>query len=347
MAAMQEKTNPRRPARVNELDLLRFLAAISVIFFHLAYRGYAKDSMTDMAYPWLAPVAKYLYLGVHLFFIISGFVILMTAERASLPSFIRSRAKRLYPAFWACCTITAIVCALANDPKYPVTVIQYLTNMTMLSGLTKTPYIDGAYWSLLVEMRFYFLIAIIISIKQIKRIEYFLYVWLAITAFLQIRPIWSIGFLLISDYSCYFIAGAICYIIWSKGLTSARLLLFIGTWALAAIKSFTEAQLIQQNYHEPMSSLVVFSTISFCFAAIFAISIQKTGTLNNYRWSILGALTYPLYLLHQNIGYIAFNKFHKTLGPHTTFWGVIFLMIATSLLVNILIEKKLARNFLN
>src|SRR3954467_14113203 len=53
--------------RVNEIDLLRFLAALAVVFYHYAFRGYAADNMTVMPYPLLAPAAKYGYLGVDLF----------------------------------------------------------------------------------------------------------------------------------------------------------------------------------------------------------------------------------------------------------------------------------------
>ena len=70
--------------RVNEIDLLRFVAALAVVFFHYAFRGYAADDRSIMPYPLLAPIAKYGYLGVELFFLISGFVILMTASRGSL-----------------------------------------------------------------------------------------------------------------------------------------------------------------------------------------------------------------------------------------------------------------------
>lgn len=95
--------------RVNEIDLLRFLAALAVVFFHYSFRGYAADGLSVMSYPLLASVSKYGYLGVELFFMISGFVILMTAAHAGLRDFVISRVVRLYPAFWACCTVTFLV----------------------------------------------------------------------------------------------------------------------------------------------------------------------------------------------------------------------------------------------
>ena len=74
---------PRRRNRVNELDLLRFFAAFSVVLYHYTFRGYAADDMSIVPYPLFAPISKYGYLGVDLFFMISGFVILMTASSGS------------------------------------------------------------------------------------------------------------------------------------------------------------------------------------------------------------------------------------------------------------------------
>src|SRR5690242_6045430 len=100
-----------------------------------------------MPYPLLAPYAKYGYLGVNLFFMISVFVILMTAARRSLVPFVVSRLARLYPAFWFCCTLTFLTTLLIGGEQYSATVPQLLINLTMLSGFFHVAAIDGVYWS--------------------------------------------------------------------------------------------------------------------------------------------------------------------------------------------------------
>ncbi len=89
----------RNGLRISELDLMRFCAALAVVFFHYAFRGFWADHVSKMPYPWLAPVAKYGHLGVELFFMISGFVILMTATNHTVRGFVVCRMVRLYPAF--------------------------------------------------------------------------------------------------------------------------------------------------------------------------------------------------------------------------------------------------------
>jgi peptidoglycan/LPS O-acetylase OafA/YrhL len=53
--------------RVNEIDLLRFFAALLVVLFHYSFRGVSADGMSKVSYPLLAPISKYGYLGVELF----------------------------------------------------------------------------------------------------------------------------------------------------------------------------------------------------------------------------------------------------------------------------------------
>lgn len=91
--------------RVNEIDFLRFFAAFLVMLFHYS----SVSQASKMSYPLLLPIASFGFYGVHLFFMISGFVILMTAARVDAKQFIISRIIRLYPAFWVCCTSTSLL----------------------------------------------------------------------------------------------------------------------------------------------------------------------------------------------------------------------------------------------
>jgi peptidoglycan/LPS O-acetylase OafA/YrhL len=129
--------------RVNEIDLLRFLAALAVVFHHYAFRGHAADNLTVLWYSALVPVAKYGYLGVDLFFMISGFVIFMTVSDGTLRHFVVSRVAKLYPAFWICCTITFVVSLAIGGERFPVSVIEYLVNMLCLGGVFGVAAIDG------------------------------------------------------------------------------------------------------------------------------------------------------------------------------------------------------------
>src|SRR6185369_12621027 len=66
-------------SRVEALDLLRLVAVLGVLLYHFGFWGPASHGVPQVALPWLAPVAKYGFLGVPGFFVISGFVIAYSA----------------------------------------------------------------------------------------------------------------------------------------------------------------------------------------------------------------------------------------------------------------------------
>jgi peptidoglycan/LPS O-acetylase OafA/YrhL len=343
-------------ARVNEIDLLRFLAALSVVFYHYTFRGYAADDLSAMPYPLLAPAAKYGYLGVELFFMISGFVVLMTAAASRrLRDFCISRMVRLYPAYWACCTITFVLVAAWGAPRHTATIDQYLMNMTMLSGLSKYQPIDGAYWSLLVEIRFYALVAVVLAIGRIHQAQRFLAIWLLATAALELLPMLAapmgwvppdalryLRFLLIVNYAAYFVAGAACYLVWSQGASIGRLALIAASWGLALFQAGPGLREFETYYQTTVNTNIVFSIITLFFLGMLLVSLRRTGSLARHRWPLAGALSYPVYLLHQNIGYIIFNRFYPAIDPHALLWGTVILVLAAAYAVHVLVERRLS-----
>jgi peptidoglycan/LPS O-acetylase OafA/YrhL len=220
--------------RFYELDLLRFLAAFSVMLFHYSFRGSAADGLSPIAYESLAPITKYGGLGVNLFFLISGFVILMSAGQGSARTFVISRVVRLYPAFWVCCTVTFFALRLAPHPRFVPTVGRYLENLTMLNGFVNESFIDSVYWSLTVEMQFYFMVFLALKLRLIGRTKEILGIWLAAYAACALLHIRYLPILLIPSYAPYFVGGAMFFLIAREGVSPYKLAVVGASFALAA-----------------------------------------------------------------------------------------------------------------
>lgn len=339
--------------RVNEIDLLRFLAALSVVFYHYTVRGPA-GGLSVMSYPLFAPVAKYGYLGVELFFMISGFVVLMTAAAsARLRDFCISRIVRLYPAFWVCCTITYLV-TVALAPPQTSTFSQYAFNMTMVSGLGRIPPVDGVYWSLLVEIRFYALVAVVLALGRIYQAQRWIVLWLLACIALEIIAVFSssegparvlhyVRYLLITKYAAYFIAGATFFLIWEKGVSLNRLAILLASWGLAVFQSGAILRkVVEGNSQMTLDSSTVIGILTGFFLLMLLIALRRTGSLARYRWPLLGAVSYPLYLLHQNIGYLVFNRLYPAVNAHALLWGTIIVVLGVAYAVHAVVERRWA-----
>ena len=329
--------------RFYEIDLLRFIAALSVVIFHYGFRGYATDDMTVMPYLSLAPLAKYGYLGVQAFFMISGFVILVSASSGGARRFIVSRTVRLYPAFWVCCSVTFIVTIIAGGERYSASLHQYAINMSMLNNYFDIESIDNAYWSLFVELKFYLLVMVVLLLRQTHRAKELLGLWLAAVLFQHLGQVGFVEKYLIPEYAPYFIAGAMFYIIHSEGFSAYNVFIILVNYLLMAKRAYDSAIPIGIFYNTPFNGLVIASLLTVIFIILF---LSTTGCMKPFvskKWLFFGALTYPLYLIHQQVGYIIFNMLYPLLNPHLIMLGTLATIILFAFLVNKHIEKRFSR----
>lgn len=329
--------------RFYEIDLLRFVAAFAVVMFHYTFRGFAADHYSALPYLAVSPVTKYGYLGVNLFFIISGFVILMTASNKPARYFVISRITRLYPAFWFCCTVTVILTLLMGGGRFSASLKQYLVNMTMFNGFVGIDSIDGSYWSLFVELQFYFLVFIVLLLGQMHRVKYFLGLWLFLTIITSTWHIKYVHFFLIPDYAAYFIAGALFYIISIEGVSFYKILLIVVSFVVSLAGDLKSLAGLERHFQTQYSAVVVTIVIAAMFLVFFLIATHRTTFMASAKYLFLGSLTYPLYLLHQYIGFMIFNKLYGHVNAHLLLWGTVLAMLCLAYFTNKRIEQVYSR----
>ncbi|MGK4569053.1 acyltransferase family protein [Flavobacterium sp. 3HN19-14] len=143
--------------RYPELDALRGIASLMVVFFHFT-----------MDRPQAQLGFKLGTTGVDLFFIISGFVIFMSIGKVKKSAeFIINRFCRLYPTYWTVVTFTFLL-IIISGLKPDVTVASYLANMSMFQYYFDIPHLDGTYWTMIVEMVFYIFILLLFHVRILR-----------------------------------------------------------------------------------------------------------------------------------------------------------------------------------
>jgi peptidoglycan/LPS O-acetylase OafA/YrhL len=304
-------------ARVGELDVLRGLAAGAVVLYHYTVRY---GALYGYPVPPLVHVPTGFY-GVEVFFCISGFVIFMTLDRTRRPmDFIVSRVSRLWPAYIAAIAITFVVVHAFGLAGRETSVAQALVNLTMLHELLHVPDVDAVYWSLQVELIFYcwmFLAYLTGTLRHIRAIlcvallpPLVYLIWRRIFGH---DPSYLAGTLLLVAYIPYFSIGIAAYNLWAgKGAPYKDLLLM-----LAAIAVVTLCGRVEDG------------VVALLAAALFClIAARRLRGLAIAPLVFLGTVSYPLYLLHQNIGYVVIRESLRR-GMSTNF--AILTAIAVSL----------------
>lgn len=283
--------------RIQELDSLRGVAALLVVLYHFTTRYDLLYGHINYNYPSFY-IGKF---GVQLFFLLSGFVIYKSISNAtSTKAFYINRVKRLFPTYMICVLITSTIINIYGLPGREVNLIETLINFTMLQGfIPSINHVDGVYWTLIIELKFYILMGLIIYFRLIDKIEFICLLWLIIGFIIKILNLFSslyfINSLLILDYCNLFIIGIMLYKIYEKKDYKS----------LIMNSSIIVMSLFYELHNNNLQNMFI---VFVCMLIFILIISKKLIFLCNKPLLFLGKISYTLYLVHQNIGYVIIRK---------------------------------------
>ncbi|MFE0154142.1 acyltransferase family protein [Nonomuraea sp. NPDC059007] len=330
----------RAPERLAELDLLRFVAALAVVAFHylVAFKSVWGEQPAEL-FPAVAPLAGLGILGVELFFMISGFVILMSAWGRGLGAFARSRFVRLYPAYWlslaAAFGLYGVLALKGPDPK--LTGAEYALNATMFQRLFKGIDAVGVYWSLWAELRFYLIMAVMILIGiTANRILILGGVWLAAATGALFLDNQVVNEIVMPAYAPYFVAGMSLYLIHRRGSSWLPWLYVVAGWALAlnaALERVERRVKAAGSAAMPVTDLGVILTVTAIFVVMALVALGLLRMRSNGLLTALGGTTYPLYLFHSAAAVVLIPLLAGGLPP----WLIALVTLLAAILVSYLV----------
>jgi peptidoglycan/LPS O-acetylase OafA/YrhL len=337
-----ERPEPKRPGgRLRELDLLRFVAASAVMLHH--FTGVPAPEWPGgnarTIFPGLGEVTRFGFLGVELFFLISGFVILMSAWGRRVGDFAVSRFVRLFPAYWVSVSLSLAVYLAFRSyvPFGPGTdgpLRRFLPNLTMLQEGVGSQRMEVVYWTLYVELHFYALIALFVwrGITY-SRCVAFMTGWLLLSVFAMESDFAFLKVVLLWRYAPFFVAGMGFFLVYRYGGNLIVWLLIAASWALGC---YYDVKYNFPDFTVPgVSEYVIPAGVTLVFAVM---ALAATHRLAWLRWrglTLLGMLTYPLYLVHQTIA----RTLVPRLYPHMSRWAVLGVLIAVTLVSAYLIHR--------
>lgn len=340
------RTRAAGPAgRLAALDGVRVLAALAVLFYHYVVLASAWGEPTEGIFPVARRFAVYGWLGVEIFFLVSGFVICMSAWGRSVGDFAVSRVSRLFPAYWAAVVFTSLVLFGWPEVRRVEAFSDVVVNLSMLQGGLGVPHIDDAYWTLFVELKFYVLFAVVVMRGVTYRnCVLFCGAWTLAGVVAPSADNGVLSFFAVPSASPYFIAGIAFYLM-RRFRPNAVL------WAVIGVQFL----LAQHHVHARMISSLGRSTteqtpawpahviIVLGFTVMAAIAL---GALDGVQWRWLphaGAVTYPLYLIHMMAGLTFIHHFRHAMAPVPLVIAVTAFMLLLGWLVHRLVERPLGR----
>ncbi|GAA2881567.1 acyltransferase [Actinoplanes cyaneus] len=336
---------PRRGPgdRVAVLDGLRLCAALSVAVFHFTAINADRLWAGHLPFTRLTQASSYGWLGVELFFMISGFVISMSAWGRTVGGFARSRLVRLFPAYWPAVLLTAAVVTLWPSLHRPVTAQQVVVSLTMLNEPLGVVPVDLSYWTLWAEARFYLLFAIVVWLGPTRRrVLWFGYAWLIASVVAVKSELPVLVTVLQPPYAPYFVAGIGFFLIHRFGSDLRHWGLVALSWGLGMYSLGARVAQTSRTEHRQLSLSVAMLIVTALFLMLTVVALRWTDRVRWRPLTTAGLLTYPFYLLHQHIGGTMIQHLHR-LPPIVAVAAVIAIMLVVAWMLHRWIERPLAR----
>lgn len=343
---MSEATKPNSKARFHILDGARFIAALSVLFYHYFAAGpestikLGKQLVPTHEFPELYPALKFGFLGVNLFFLISGFVIFASAINRTPIQFAVLRWIRLFPTYWFAMLFTTIAVYLYDSEKFNITLFQFLANLTMLNDYMSIKDIDPVYWTLHVELQFYACIFMLLLIGAFKHYRVWLTTWIILCILYEVisQPFF-LSWFISPKYSSLFISGIVFYLARMHGydLFLRAALFFSYGLSLYFTPDQVDLYTTETTLQDKITGMLIVTSFYIFF---FLISIGKLNINRNQILLVLGGLTYPLYLIHLIAGRRLMDAYFGAANNYVIVSITMVIMLLCALIIHLLIDKK-------
>jgi peptidoglycan/LPS O-acetylase OafA/YrhL len=276
------------PARVDAtptnswIDSLRGASACAVVLFHFS-------GLIEFTHEPYRSLTKFGWLGVPVFFVISGCVVAETAQRTPhWRVFLVRRWWRIYPPYLASLLVVVAVAAgrwwwlghndVARLPKTAGAMLAALTLTT--DPVTAVPAINWVYWSLSYEIAFYLVVAATLLVPR----------W---------GPTLLVGITALALGQAIAGVSATPFFLNSWPMFALGASLAFGArprWALALGCLATATLVVQGRSVVTVVSLLAFASIAWSRTAAGARLLREPV------FSRIGIVSYSLYLLHVPIG---------------------------------------------
>jgi peptidoglycan/LPS O-acetylase OafA/YrhL len=321
------------------LDPLRFGAALGVAVFHLTFWSWAWSSIdapagfehyvaADVQFTAAAPFTWFGWVGVEIFFVISGFVIANSASKGTAAEFLFGRALRLYPAVWVCSTATFIVLLVFGSGTASEFILPYLRAMLLIPKGINGQWIDCVYWTLAAEMAFYGLVfcALLTTKITLRHLAWGLTIY---SAAFNLFSVLVVSRAIPSDllylvilmfrvpcaawllcHGCFFALGIWLFMSANRKLTALEqvavaVAVLSGCAEIYCFSSFFLTHIPAISDQSPFVPIVVWAAAVLLIASAAKANRVATGNASAESAGYLrtlGLMTYPLYLTHNVIG---------------------------------------------
>ena len=304
-----------------------------VISFHYFSNGISNGTVTSIELTPFSDIAKYGYLGVQLFFGVSGYLILMSTTNRSAWQFAKGRIKRIYPLYWMAIILITAITFLPTLSKTHPGFWQFLASSTMFPTAFNQGWVDGAHWFMLVEIQLYVFIFAVLKVGAGKYLPTIFPIWSIVIFIWYLFELKRVSIWYLYGPFSFICGGAIIYSIKQWGWTPLRatgLITAVGGGLYSRVGSLDKLSEIRNTQY---SDKVVTVIVLFIFGLLLLTLLPKVSNIHIPGAVFFGAITYPLFLIHGRLGYMALERFANEQNKYFVYLILVILAIIIAYLM--------------
>jgi peptidoglycan/LPS O-acetylase OafA/YrhL len=304
-----------RIGRIPELDGLRALAIIPVLFAHSIPIEYSRFLV----------LAEYGWVGVDLFFVLSGFLITgilldSKGEAGYFRNFYARRVLRIWPVYFALLFVVLKVIPHFRPETHDLAGFSSWYYVLFLQNLFPLPQfvpVLAPTWSLGVEEQFYLVWPLLISLLPRRVFPVVITIALIASPFLRMATVHLTGDWLYVYVATYcradglLIGAALAHWIRSESFSEAKLLR-VGRWAVA-LAVVPIAWIFSRGIAaRGQQSVLVYTLLAIAFGGFIALALSPAATawsrfLRLSALQYIGKISYGIYLVHK-LAFVVYEK---------------------------------------
>lgn len=330
------------------LDLIRLSAALLVMVYHFGFRAWASSEnwlLHSMgrapSLPAWSEFAWWGWIGVQIFFVVSGAVIAGSAHRTTPAQFARRRIARLFPALLICASFALLVSVglFGQDPA--VAAVLWLKTITFMP---QGPWLLSQFWTIPIEVSFYAMVGLLIALGKARHMDGLAWwlggasaaYWIASSAeAIEAGDRWPA--LLLLHHGVYFAIGMLAAKLGRSPIAPHHIVL-AGLCIAGASEQIATVAAWELNAKTGLW-IVPFAVWLVATAAIAASFRWRDAIADRLErhaavLRLAGLTTYPLYLVHMHAGGPVL-VWSEPLGP----MAATVLAMAASLVVAVIVTR--------
>jgi peptidoglycan/LPS O-acetylase OafA/YrhL len=342
--------SPERDGKLPFIHGLRGIASMAVAVFHCYDSTPVSIQVAATVSAVLDRVIDLGFLGVDMFFVISGFVIALTLfQRLSTfgewGRFFLRRQLRLDPPYWAVIVLSIVSAIVVNqfnaETGAPVpSATDVIAHVFYLQDFLGIKQIVGVFWTLCLEVQFYLFFGVAMLLLAKSTLSGRAFGWLMLPLYvLSILCFWGLvpspRGLFIPRWFEFFM-GVVLFLYWRAQIDRLLLGVYLGV-LLAGL-------LISLETHDKEAFVTVVSVL--VIALLFLAAVQTGGMKTWFDVPLLrylGNISYSLYLMHAVVGIrllkLVVHPYDSATYAWIMFAAALLLSIAAADLMYRLIER--------